>query len=124
MLKGAITPAVIKGQKEYHAKLVKAVKDWIARHPDDFGTGPPASPSAAGQTVGASTASEKVGAGVQLRDKADEIASGSEDDLLSPSPGASSSSFLADLPFAVWISALCALSLALNVYLLTGSSRC
>lgn len=37
MLKSTITPAVIKGQKEYHQKLVQNVKKWIKSHPADFG---------------------------------------------------------------------------------------
>ncbi|OCF38519.1 hypothetical protein I317_07700 [Kwoniella heveanensis CBS 569] len=37
-LKGTITPAVIKGQKEYHQKLAKKVRDWIKARPEEFGT--------------------------------------------------------------------------------------
>ncbi|WVF72553.1 hypothetical protein IAT40_007370 [Kwoniella sp. CBS 6097] len=44
-LKGTITPAVIKGQKEYHQKLAKKVRDWIKAHPEEFGTRPEHLPS-------------------------------------------------------------------------------
>ena len=36
MLKSTITPAVIKGQKEYHQSWLAAIKEWIEDHPDDF----------------------------------------------------------------------------------------
>lgn len=36
MLKSTITPAVIKGQKEYHQSWLSALKEWINDHPDDF----------------------------------------------------------------------------------------
>jgi hypothetical protein len=38
MLKSTITPAVIKGQKEYHQNWLAALKEWIDNHPDDFTT--------------------------------------------------------------------------------------
>ncbi|WWD18868.1 hypothetical protein CI109_103323 [Kwoniella shandongensis] len=37
MLKSAITPAVIRGQKEHHEQLVSATLDWIDSHREDFG---------------------------------------------------------------------------------------
>lgn len=37
MLKSTITPAVIKGQKEYYVKLGSTIRDWIRDHPEDFG---------------------------------------------------------------------------------------
>ncbi|WVW82656.1 hypothetical protein I302_104667 [Kwoniella bestiolae CBS 10118] len=37
LLKGTITPAVIKGQKEHHQQLVQAITEWVKGHPDDFG---------------------------------------------------------------------------------------
>ncbi|KAK8870125.1 hypothetical protein IAR55_000695 [Kwoniella newhampshirensis] len=36
MLKSAITPAVIKGQKEHHRQLVHSVRDWVKAHREDF----------------------------------------------------------------------------------------
>ena len=36
-LKGAITPAVIKGQKEHHQQLTKKIRTWISEHPQDYG---------------------------------------------------------------------------------------
>lgn len=38
MLNSTITPAVIKGQKEYHQNWLAALKEWIDGHPDDFTT--------------------------------------------------------------------------------------
>jgi hypothetical protein len=36
-LKGTITPAVIKGQKEHHQQLTKKIRSWIHSHPEEFG---------------------------------------------------------------------------------------
>jgi len=38
-LKGTITPAVIKGQKEHHQQLTKKIRSHIKSHPDDFAQG-------------------------------------------------------------------------------------
>jgi len=35
-LKGTITPAVIKGQKEHHQQLTKKIRQHIKSHPEDF----------------------------------------------------------------------------------------
>lgn len=35
-LKGTITPAVIKGQKEHHQQLVKKIRRWIKDHPENY----------------------------------------------------------------------------------------
>jgi hypothetical protein len=32
-----ITPAVVKGQKEYHQDITRKMRAWIASHPEDFG---------------------------------------------------------------------------------------
>lgn len=37
-LKSTITPAVIKGQKEYHTQLAHKIRTWIKEHPEDFPT--------------------------------------------------------------------------------------
>ncbi|WVQ98399.1 hypothetical protein IAU59_005522 [Kwoniella sp. CBS 9459] len=44
-LKSTITPAVIKGQKGYHQKLAKKIREWVKDHPDEFGTKPEHLPS-------------------------------------------------------------------------------
>ncbi|WVQ69663.1 uncharacterized protein L199_007883 [Kwoniella botswanensis] len=36
ILKGTITPAVIKGQKEHHQQLIRAITEWVKAHPDEF----------------------------------------------------------------------------------------
>ncbi|WWC69066.1 uncharacterized protein I206_103002 [Kwoniella pini CBS 10737] len=36
LLKGTITPAVIKGQKEHHQQLIKGMTEWVKSHPGDF----------------------------------------------------------------------------------------
>lgn len=35
-LKGTITPAVIKGQKEHHQQLLAKIHKYITAHPDEF----------------------------------------------------------------------------------------
>lgn len=46
MLKSTITPAVVKGQKEYHQSWLGALKEWIDNHPEDFKTAEKSEPSA------------------------------------------------------------------------------
>ncbi|OCF71452.1 hypothetical protein I204_07510 [Kwoniella mangroviensis CBS 8886] len=36
ILKGTITPAVIKGQKEHHQQLIRAITEWVKARPDEF----------------------------------------------------------------------------------------
>ncbi|KAK4688963.1 hypothetical protein P7C73_g1141, partial [Tremellales sp. Uapishka_1] len=36
-LKSTITPAVIKGQKEYHQELNRKIRSWVKVHPNEFG---------------------------------------------------------------------------------------
>lgn len=40
LLKGTVTPAVIKGQKEHYRDLVDSARRWIRSHPEEF-TQPP-----------------------------------------------------------------------------------
>ncbi len=35
-LKGTITPAVIKGQKEHHQQLSKKIRSWVRDHSKEF----------------------------------------------------------------------------------------
>lgn len=37
LLKSTITPAVIKGQKSYHQRLTRKIREWVRSHPEDFG---------------------------------------------------------------------------------------
>lgn len=53
MLKSTITPAVIKGQKEYHQNWLAALKEWIDNHPEDF-----TSPSTGSETPKATKSSQ------------------------------------------------------------------
>jgi len=115
MLKSTITPAVIKGQKEYHVKLVDAVNDWIADHPDDFQTGS----AAAGESEKAGKG-EKSGGTVKTREKADrsETESSIEEksiiDQLAEIPGNQA---------MVYITLALVLSLLLNFYLLSRGKK-
>lgn len=109
MLKSTITPAVIKGQKEYHQKLLAAVLEWIKAHPDDFET------QSAEPEPEASSTDEKTINGDEKVERPElagtEVAveKGTMEQL-TEIPGNQAMS---------WITILCALSLALNLYLLT-----
>lgn len=119
MLKSTITPAVIKGQKEYHVQLLAAVKAWVKAHPDDFETQAPAAPTTGG---GAGKEVEKVNGEKAAVSSSSNEKEGVQDDgaevmiqkgtmeNLSEIPGNSAMSL---------ITILCALSLALNLFLLT-----
>lgn len=115
MLKSTITPAVIKGQKEYHVKLVDAVNDWIADHPDEFQTGS----AEAGKSEVAGAGGEKGGGTVKTRDKTDIAKSETMEeksiiDQLAEIPGNQA---------MVYITLALVLSLLLNFYLLSRGRK-
>lgn len=109
MLKGTITPAVIKGQKEYHEKLVSAIKDWIKVHPDDFQTaagskGGEVQEEKTGETEGNVPEKSPDGARTQVAQQQKGAM-----ELLGEIP---------ENPIMLWITIVCGMSLALNIFLL------
>lgn len=115
MLKSTITPAVIKGQKEYHQALLSAVKEWIKAHPGDFEAQPSAE---AGQEDGSAPvpSGEK---GAAPGEKGAEAGAGAGGEVMTETKGTVEQ--LTEIPAnqaMSWITILCALSLALNLYLL------
>jgi hypothetical protein len=119
MLKSTITPAVIKGQKEYHQALLSAVKEWIKAHPEDFEAQPSAE---AGQEDGSAPVPSGEKGAVTTRDKGEKGAgagAGAGGEVMTESKGTVEQ--LTEIPAnqaMSWITILCALSLALNLYLL------
>jgi hypothetical protein len=114
MLKSTITPAVIKGQKEYHQALLSAVKEWIKAHPEDFEAQPS---TEAGQEDGSAPvpSGEKGAAATATGEKG----AGAVGEVMTESKGTVEQ--LTEIPAnqaMSWITILCALSLALNLYLL------
>ena len=127
MLKSTITPAVIKGQKEYHQVWLAALKEWIQDHPDDFPSdSPPRSgtgtrPKATSKLSSASTKSVKM-AGKDTRpsvpDKRGSSVAPVDPDVVPKATLAQQITEIANNQVMMGIMVLCALSLTFNLYLL------
>jgi len=127
MLKSTITPAVIKGQKEYHQSWLGALKEWIDAHPEDF-------KSAGGGNASSSEKAEKpksnqprqtaTGAKVvPLDSKSDVIPERStapiDTHVVDPASAIQESTDITKNQPMMAILLVCLLSIALNVYLVS-----
>jgi len=131
-LKGKIGPAVIKGQREYHQKLMVKIRQWIKEHPDEFGK-----PKARRHDVGKVVANEDVsvvhehshGRAKGVYDVEQEGAPGTDDDddgfevaadETAATDGGKSwmdhACEIADNPVMLAITALCVVLLAITLY--------
>jgi hypothetical protein len=123
MLKSTITPAVIKGQKEYHQKWLSTLKEWIDAHPTDF-----ESESDDSNTTKTDTARPVAVAAVPVKKEVDapvskglseKPRSSVETKVVEESTVADQIVTMVDSQIMLTIMIVCAMSLALNVYLLT-----
>jgi hypothetical protein len=126
MLKSTITPAVIKGQKEYHQKWLAALKEWIDAHPDDF-EAPVASEAAGGDTTPKTTPkadpTEKVNkAPIKEVSAKSETSTKTEVDSGPTLSIAQRVTGVADDQMILTLAITCLLSMVLNYYLLTRGS--
>jgi hypothetical protein len=128
MLKSTITPAVIKGQKEYHQSWLSALKEWIDDHPEDFKTAAPAkstessdkSETPKSKSSGQTAFGDKV---IPLDAKSDVIPERSnapiDTQVVAPASAIHESTDITKNQPMMIILLVCALSLALNVYLVS-----
>lgn len=123
MLKSTITPAVIKGQKEYHQKWLSALKEWIDAHPTDF-----ESESDDSNTDKTDTVRPVAVAAVPVKKEVDAPVSNGlseksrasvETKVVEETTVADQIVNMVDSQIMLTIMIVCAMSLALNVYLLT-----
>lgn len=118
MLKSTITPAVIKGQKEYHQKWLSALKEWIDDHPDDFTT--PAAIKAPAADAPDTTKPAPVSAKQETLSQSTPKPPMSVDTKVAPPASlAHRITGFADDQVILALVGLCVLSMTLNYYLLT-----
>jgi hypothetical protein len=123
MLKSTITPAVIKGQKEYHQSWLGALKEWIDSHPEDFKSSTPSAksekpkPTSTGQTANGAKVvglDSKKDAGPPERSNAP-----IDTHVVDPASAIHQSTDITKNQPMMAILLVCLLSLALNAYLVT-----
>jgi hypothetical protein len=123
MLKSTITPAVIKGQKEYHQSWLSALKEWIDAHPEDFkstGNNSTDSSEKPKSTPNQTANGAKV---VPLDSKSDVIPERStapiDTHVVAPASAIHESTDITKNQPMMAILLVCLLSIALNVYLVS-----
>jgi len=121
MLKSTITPAVIKGQKEYHQSWLSALKEWIDAHPEDFkSTGSSDKTEKPKSTPSQTANGAKV---IPLDSKSDVIPERStapiDTHVVAPASAIHESTDITKNQPMMIILLVCLLSVALNVYLVS-----
>lgn len=128
MLKSTITPAVIKGQKEYHQSWLGALKEWIDAHPEDFkSTSPSNSAGSSGKAEKPESNTPRQTANgakvVPLDSKSDVIPERStapiDTHVVDPASAIQESTDITKNQPMMAILLVCLLSIALNVYLVS-----
>jgi hypothetical protein len=128
MLKSTITPAVIKGQKEYHQSWLSALKEWIDAHPEDFkstGINHPTGSSDKVEKPKSNSASQTANGAkvIPLDTKSDVIPERSnvpiDTHVVAPASAIHESTDITKNQPMMAILLVCLLSIALNVYLVS-----
>lgn len=118
-LKSTITPATMSGQREYHQKLLKAIKKWIKAHPKDFEVAEGQNGGDGGETAGEETDmeddTENKGVGASVSSTGEGQTIGQDDGVWEQVMAIPAN------PVMLGITLLCAVSLLLNYYLLFRS---
>jgi hypothetical protein len=126
MLKSTITPAVIKGQKEYHQSWLSALKEWIDAHPEDFKSTGNTSNDSSEKTEKSKSTPRQTATGtkvVHLDSKSDVIPERStapiDTHVVAPASAIHESTDITKNQPMMAILLVCLLSIALNVYLVS-----
>ena len=111
----------MSGQREYHQKLLKAIKKWIKAHPQDFevaegeGGGDGGDEGDGGETAGEETDAESDVGGMSVGTKRQGEGAGRDEGVWEQVMAIPAN------PIMLGIMLLCAVSLLLNYYLLFRS---
>jgi hypothetical protein len=119
MLKGTITPAVIKGQKEYHQAWLGAIRDWIKAHPDDFSSPTSEGDGSSKPEMKSESDDDQADLDLKRARSPDRSNAPIDSHVVAPATAMHESTDITKNQPMMMILLVCVLSLMLNVYLVT-----